>query len=451
MFSRSATAFLAVLLLVPVVGPAGALPAQEGSPAGAVPVSALVARRTALLTRLGQGIAIIPAASERSNDPPDSDYPQDSDYRENNAFFYLTGLEAPDAWLVLIARPDGRSGTLLFLPPRDPPRERWLGAKLGVEEAARLTGLAPDSVLLTAGLEENVRGLVQRVTAEGGSLFLQRDRRSADNAFLQRLAETPGVRPADLLPHLAALRVVKDAEEIARLRRAAEISAEGHLAAIRRAAPGAFEYELEAEAEYVFRKLGAERVGYPSIVGTGMNGTVLHYDKSRARLADGDLVVMDMAAEYGYYSADITRTIPANGRFTSRQRALYDLVLGAQQAALDSVRPGVTVARLNAIARAWLRDHSGDLCGPKTCDSYMIHGLSHHIGMDVHDPTPQGLVLAPGMVFTIEPGVYLPEEGIGIRIEDDVLVTVTGGELLSAKVPRQASEIEALMNRRRSP
>jgi Xaa-Pro aminopeptidase len=217
------------------------------------------------------------------------------------------------------------------------------------------------------------------------------------------------------------------------------------MAAMRVAVPGAWEYELEAAAEGTFRRLGAERVGYPSIVGTGHNSTVLHYDESRAQLQAGDVIVMDMAAEFGYYTADVTRTIPASGRFTPRQRAIYDLVLGAQQAALDSVRPGVTMAQLTQIARRHMRERSGDLCGARTCDAFFIHGLGHWIGMDVHDVGGYGRPMVPGMVFTIEPGIYLPEEKLGVRIEDDVLVTATGFELLSRGVPRQAAEVEALM------
>jgi Xaa-Pro aminopeptidase len=157
---------------------------------------------------------------------------------------------------------------------------------------------------------------------------------------------------------------------------------------------------------------------------------------------------MDMGAEFGYYSADITRTVPASGRFSPRQRAVYDLVLGAQQAAMDSVRPGVTLGQLNQIARRYLKDHSGDSCGPRTCDAFFIHGLGHMIGMDVHDVGPGNAALRPGMVFTLEPGIYLPAERLGVRIEDDVLVTEGGYELLSAGLPRRAEEIEAVMARR---
>jgi Xaa-Pro aminopeptidase len=251
----------------------------------------------------------------------------------------------------------------------------------------------------------------------------------------------------DLLPVLADLRQVKDADELRRLRRAAEISAAGHVAALKAAHVGAWEYELEAAAEYEFRRLGAERVGYPSIVGAGVNSTVLHYDESRAQLKAGDLVVMDMAAEFGYYTADITRTLPADGKFTARQRAVYELVLGSQQAAMDAVKPGITMAQLDGIARRYMREHSGNTCGRRTCDAYFIHSLGHYIGMDVHDVGSYEVALAPGMVITLEPGIYIPEEGLGVRIEDDVVVTAAGYELLSKGVPRAAEAIEALMRR----
>jgi Xaa-Pro aminopeptidase len=200
--------------------------------------------------------------------------------------------------------------------------------------------------------------------------------------------------------------------------------------------------------EYGFRRRGAERLGFPSIVGSGPNGTTLHYDDNRRRTRPGELVVMDVGAEHGYYSADVTRTIPISGKFTPRQRQLYQVVLGAQQAAIDSVRPGTDLATLNRIAREHMRLHSGSLCGESSCDRYFIHGLSHWLGMDVHDVGSFTRPLQPGMVLTIEPGIYIPAESLGIRIEDDVLVTPSGGEVLSAGIPRTVEEIEQAVGSR---
>jgi Xaa-Pro aminopeptidase len=184
-------------------------------------------------------------------------------------------------------------------------------------------------------------------------------------------------------------------------------------------------------------------------VGSGPNSVALHYDTNRRKMLAGDVVVMDIGAEFGYLTADVTRTAPVSGSFTPRQRAIYRLVLATQQTAIDSVAPGMDIARLNQIARAYLRAHSDTLCGNATCDKYFVHGLSHWLGMDVHDVGDPRTPLAPGMVLTVEPGIYLAQEGLGIRIEDDVLVTASGHEVLSAAAPRQPEEVEALMRKGR--
>ena len=422
---------------------------QIGSPAGPVPTDRLTARRAGLMDKVGNGLIVLRGASERSSEPPDADYPQDSDFRQDSDFFYLTGLEVPEAWLVLAAKNGGADRVFLFLPPREPEKERWLGAQMGPgPEAAAAAGLAAADVRSTEDMQRVLDSLLSAPDspARSGGIWVKRNARTASSPELQALI-TKASKAEDVLPILADLRQVKDADELRRLRRAGEISAAGHVAAIKAAHPGAWEYELEAAAEYEFRRQGAERVGYPSIVGAGVNGTVLHYDESRSQLKAGDLVVMDMAAEFGYYTADVTRTLPADGKFTARQRAVYDLVLGAQQAALDALKPGVTMMQLEGIARRYMQQNSRDLCGQRTCDAYFIHSLGHFLGMDVHDVGRYDVVLAAGMVLTIEPGIYLPEEGLGVRIEDDVAVTATGYELLSGNVPRTADAIEAIMRK----
>jgi Xaa-Pro aminopeptidase len=422
---------------------------QIGSPAGPVPTDLLKARRNALMERIGTGVAVLQGASERQSEPPDADYPQDSDFRQDSDFFYLTGLEVPESWLVLVARSSGPDQAILFLPPREPEKERWLGARMGPgPEAAAAAGLGARDVRSTADMAKVLDSLVNGADspAKTGGIWAKRNGRTAGSEVLQALISKAS-KAHDLLPALADLRQVKDADELRRLKRAAEISAAGHVSAIKAAHVGAWEYEVEAAAEYEFRRLGAERVGYPSIVGAGANSTVLHYDESRAQLKDGDLVVMDMAAEFGYYTADVTRTLPANGKFSARQRAVYDLVLASQQAAMDAVKPGITMAQLDGIARRYMRDHSGTTCGRRTCDTYFIHSLGHYIGMDVHDVGSYEVALAPGMVLTLEPGIYIPEEGLGVRIEDDVVVTANGYELLTGGVPRTAEGVEALMRK----
>src|SRR5947199_8883594 len=447
------------LLLLVVVGALGGTAAAQGradadrAPLGAwtpvpelpgmgraVDTAAVAARRRALLARLGRGVVLIPAAHERQLE---RDYIQDNDFRQNNTFFYFTELETQDAWIVLTARGPDSVETALFLPPRNPARERWTGLRLGPDStAARLSGIP--IVLPTDSLEGRLRLVQSRVP---GPVYVPLDdatreeRRVVDLVFAGR-----DVR--NLRPVADSLRMVKDADELARLRTAIDISVAGHVAAMQGARPGMYEYEIEAVLEAGFRRNGADRVGYPSIVGSGPNTTPLHYDVNRRQTRDGDLVVVDAGAEWGQYTADVTRTFPVNGKFTSRQKAIYDLVLATQQAAFDSTRPGTTIAQLNRVARDYMRAHSGTLCGAETCDAYFIHGLSHWLGMDVHDVGDYSTPLKAGMVLTIEPGIYLAQESLGVRIEDDVLVTATGAEWLSAKAPRTTAEIERLMGRR---
>jgi Xaa-Pro aminopeptidase len=400
--------------------------------------AATAARRRALLRRIGRGAVLIPAAHERNIE---QDYVQDNDFRQDNTFFYFTELETQDAWLLMTARGPDSLETTLFLPPRTPSRERWTGLRLGPDSTAvRLSGIARVMVI------DSLDSRLNRLRFSGAPVYVplgpstKDDRRIADIAF-------SGADVRNLLPIVDSMRAVKDADEVARLRRAVDISVAGHVAAMRAARPGMFEYELEAALEAGFRTNGADRLGYPSIVGSGPNSTTLHYDVNRRQTENGDLVVIDAAAEWGQYTADVTRTFPVNGKFTPRQKAIYDLVLGAQQAAFDSVRPGITMFELDAIARRYMRDHSGKLCGDKTCDDreFFNHGLGHPIGMDVHD-VGISRRLEPGMVVTLEPGIYLQAERLGIRIEDDVLVTATGGEWLSAGAPRTTDAIERLMH-----
>lgn len=435
----------AALVLAFLASTPALVPAQVGSPAGPVPVEFLAARRADLLKRMGNGVAVIRSSEQRSIE---GDYPQDSDYRENNDFFYLTGLETPSSWLVLVARDTLAPQVYLYLPARDSMAERWTGVRLGPgAEATALTGIEDTR---TADLaERQVRGFVRSRAAQGGTFYLLLGKEAVSDTFFQQLALGTSAGVTDLRPSLAAMRLVKDADEMRRMRMAAEISAKGHVAAMRVARPRAWEYQLEGAAEGTFRSLGAERLAYPSIVGTGINATTLHYDRSRSQLQAGELVVMDMGAEYGFYAADITRTIPVTGRFSPRQRQIYNLVLATQQAALDSVRPGMTLGRLGQIARDYMKDHSGDLCAPGTCDRYFIHGLGHWVGMDVHDVGSYATPLAPNMVFTVEPGIYIPEEKLGVRIEDDVVVTATGYALLSGGAPRTAAEVEKVMKKRK--
>ena len=433
---RAAAPSLYIAVLLVLLLPSGPVAGQGASPAGLVPADVLEARRDRLSERLEGAPAVI--GSSRLKDL-EREYPQDSDFRQANDFFYLTGLETPDAWLVLNL-PDPGSH-VIFVEPRNPGQELWTGKKLGPgPEAVRRSGVSD-----VRSAEDFHAELSEWLASASPHAVYASPGDAAHAGALARVLGDRAHGARDVAPHVAALRLVKDPDEIRRLREAVRITSEAHRESWRVARADRHEYELEAAIEYVFRSEGAERLGFPSIVGSGENSVTLHYDKNRKALVDGELVVVDIGAEFGYYTADITRTFPVSGRFTDRQRAIYDLVLATQEAAIAEVRPGVTIGYLNQVARRYMDENSGELCGARSCSAYFPHGLSHWLGMDVHDVGDYGAALEPGMVLTIEPGIYLPEENLGVRIEDDVLVTRDGSEVLSGDLPRSPDEIEAIM------
>lgn len=331
-------------------------------------------------------------------------------YQPERNFYYLTGFDEPNAVLLLDASVNP-SQEYLFLPDRKPADERWTGPKLGPgPEAEKATGFA--KVLSTAEFEPTLK----KVSEHAKSVYALKD-----------------------VEHdIAYLRQVKSATEIALLEKAIDITMKGEQAAATTIAPGVMEYEVEAALEYVFRKNGAEGPGFPSIVGSGPYSTVLHYDKSERRMQSGDMVVVDIGAQYGGYSADVTRTWPVSGKFTPRQREIYQIVLDAQKAAIAKVKPGARISDLHQAAMGYIRS--------KGYDKYFIHGTSHHIGLEVHDVGDTSRRFEPNMVVTVEPGIYIPEEQLGVRIEDDVLVTPTGSRVLS-DFPKEPGEIEALLQK----
>jgi Xaa-Pro aminopeptidase len=266
------------------------------------------------------------------------------------------------------------------------------------------------------------------------------------NNWVKRAA--PGANLVNVAGPVGELRQIKSPGEIALLTKAIELSIDAHFEAMRMMRPGVHEYEVAARMEYVHKRGGSEVEGYAPIVGSGFYSTVLHYNEVGKRIEDGEVIVLDVGASYSGYSADITRTLPASGKFTPRQREIYEIVLGAQNAVLAALKPGMTMGgdgpnSLGRIAREYINSHGKDMNG-QPLGQYFIHGLGHHIGLNVHDPGPPR-PLEPGMVITIEPGIYIPEEKLGVRIEDDVLITETGYKLLTARLPRTIEEIEKVM------
>jgi len=360
--------------------------AVAGERPAPVPAEVYAKRRAALLAALpGETIRV------SSGEAPKGEH--DTDFRVRSDFVYLTGLTEPD-----IAIEFGPGVDALLLRPRDRSAERWEGPRLSVETA-----------------DAKALGFASVKTRRGPLPDTQQAARDA----------------------IAAMRLVKDEHELTRLRRAIDITCVALGEVARSLEPGQREFEMDALLRYVFRREGAERAGFPSIFGSGPNSCVLHYNRNDRTMRAGDLVVCDVGAEYGRYSADVTRTFPVSGRFTKEQRRVYDAVLRAQDAGIAAVKPGARVRDVHEAARRVLEEEG--------LARYFFHGTSHWLGLDVHDVGDYDTPLAPGMVLTVEPGAYIAETEIGVRIEDDVLVTATGGELLSSGVPRTVDEIEALM------
>jgi len=383
------------------------------------PLAVYQARRLQLANELDGVIAIFAA--------PVNDLVE---FQQEDNFYYLTGFNEPNAVLLIDARDDEMEESL-FIPARDRDEERWTGVKLGPgSEAERETGVA--NVLALDRFDRTFEDM-----ADGDASVHTITGQEANMARLR--AQAPNVDYEDAASAIARMRVVKSDTELTLLRKAIDITMDAHRAAAGDIRPNGMEYETEAIIEYEFRRNGAERPAFPSIVGSGPYSTTLHYDRNERQMLDGDLVVVDIGAEYSGYSADITRTYPVNGKFNDRQREIYEIVLGAQKAALAQVRPGSRLTGSDSIHSA-AREHIDDA----GYGEYFIHGTSHYIGLYVHDVGDTRAPLEPNMVLTVEPGIYIPEENIGIRIEDDVLVTETGYEMLS-RFPREVDEIEALM------
>ncbi|NNG16793.1 MAG: aminopeptidase P family protein [Gemmatimonadales bacterium] len=395
--------------------------------------SGLRARREALLATLQSDVAILPAARDMGLADGDPDRPESD-------FYYLTGLGTKGAWLVLAKRPGEAGSVTLYV-------DTAAVLHGPTVRARHVTGVADVRCLADAALE--LPGLIDSVvsSAPGGTLFLSSAVLGSSDRGVLALIDTSGLDVQNVQGPVTPFRLLKGPEELRRLRVAAQITAAGLRAGIRTVAPGLLESDIEEVIESSFSAAGAGRRSFASIVASGPNAVQLHYNANTSMLTAGDVMVIDVGAEYARYAGDVTRTVPVSGTFTARQRALYELVLGTKEAAAAMARPGMTLLDLDQFARdqmALLEAQAAGLC-PGGCHYYFGHALSHFVGLDVHDVGMMNTPLEPGMVITIEPGIYLSGEGIGIRIEDDYLVTETGLELLSTGMPTSVEEIEALM------
>jgi len=407
------------------------------------------ARREALAKKVN-GVVVLFAATE--NDGPNDLY----GFRQDDNFYYLSGMNVPGAALLIASAEEAKDGSparaygeILFLPPRNMTQEKWTGPKLGAEnpEASKITGFdrVEDMTQLPAELSRFMAGARPMVYTD----VTDNSPSAKPMAFIKRLNAYLALQ--DVGPALSSLRTTKDAGELALIKRAVDASVAAHFAAFKAVKPNVNEREIAALMQYEWGKRGCERVAYAPIVGSGFFSTVLHYSDDDNLMKSGDVVVIDAAGEYSMYAADITRTLPINGHFTARQRDIYDIVLGAQQAAMAAFQSGKSTLRrggsdsLYQVAYDYINTHGKDLHG-QPLGQYFIHGLGHYIGLNVHDPGDYSVLLGPGMAFTIEPGIYIPEENLGVRIEDDFYVDA-GGKLikLTEALPSKAEDIEKEM------
>jgi len=429
----------------------------------------LAARRARLMERLGETGAALFVANRQHTRSNDTQFA----YRPNSDLWYLTGFEEPEAVMLLLPGHDEHP-FVLFLRERDPKVEIWDGPRVGPERARETVGAdaaypiselaerlpkllaGRDSLHYTLGIDGGMDKAVIR--AYRAALRTARGRKPAPNSIIE---------PAEVLH---GMRLVKSPEEIEALRHSCQVSAEAFIRAMRCTHPGMHEYELQAEIEYAFQRAGARSPGYPSIVGSGVNACVLHYIENRDEMKDGDLVLVDAGAEVDFYTADITRTWPVGGTFSGHQRMIYDLVLRAQMEAIRMIRPGLEWHQIHKATVETITEgliEMDILEGPvekaieeKTFKKFFMHGTGHWLGIDVHDvgiyarKGEKGRPLEAGMVFTIEPGIYFHPEteecpkdfrGIGVRIEDDILVTEDGCEVLSRAAPKEPEEIEEMV------
>jgi Xaa-Pro aminopeptidase len=404
-------------------------------------------RRAKLASQIGDGVVVLFGYTEAETAS------SITRFKQNEAFYYLTGWNEPGAMILLAARGGALEKDGLYIPGRDPVNERWNGPKLFPESPDALTRTGFAAVRGTPALHPDLLDALKSTPRLFTELTPQPE--SGEQTFIAEVvaklkAMAPLATLLDVRPMVQTMRAVKSQSELALIRKATENSIEAHLSVMKALKPGMWEYEIAALLKYEWDRRGSEWASYPPIVGSGFFSTVLHYSANDRQTEAGDLVVIDAAGSYSGYTSDITRTLPVSGRFTARQREIYEIVRAAQAAAISAAKPGAILGRgqntLYQVAYNYINTHGKDLKG-QPLGQYFIHGLGHPIGLNVHDPMDTvNVPLAPGMIVTIEPGIYIPEEKLGVRIEDVILITRDGNEVLTKRLPSEPGAVERMMN-----
>lgn len=409
------------------------------------------ARRQHLLENKSENTAVVIFSGSAPMKSQDESYP----FSVDRNFYYLTGIERENMILLLRKNYLGEYAETLFIEPYDEVLAKWVGGRMRSAEATDISGV--ESIADVGEFPDRLNSMVEYSRGLGKLtvwLDLWRYHKDQADTPAHTLAATlqrkyPAVAIEDINGDMAAMRAVKGAEEIALMRKAQEHTRVAIEEMLRYAAPGMNERELEGAFDFALMKQGVREHAFPSIFAGGKRATTLHYGENDQIVNDGEMVLIDLGSAYGNYCADISRTFPVNGKFTDRQKELYNTVLEAQKLVIDNAKPGLTTRQLNQMVVDFYESRLDDLGlrkDGKTVRDYYYHGVSHHLGLDTHDIcTDRERTLKPGMVITVEPGLYVEDEGIGIRIENDVLITETGCEDLSVAIPKTAEEIEAIM------
>ena len=374
------------------------------------------------------------------------------DFAVNSQYFYLTGVERENTAFLALKTPE-KIWEVLFIEEPDPLNERWTGKMPTKEEVQAISGI--EDVRYTDDLEDAISGIMSYSRVEQACFDLHRCRMNDlpdyNLVMVERFRQAyPHVRLMDLHTACVPLRERKDAEELERIRKAVDITRQGLEFVMKNLKPGMMEYQVQADFEYTCRRLGAARQSFPTIAGSGINGCMMHYETNHCEVQEGSLILLDLGVRYQNYCSDITRTYPANGKFSPRQREIYELVLKANEAVAAAAKPGISLRDLNEVAKQVLGEGlvaMGKIEDVSDVGKYYMHSVSHPIGIDVHDISLAGDRLQPGWVISNEPGLYIDEEAIGIRIEDDLLITEDGCEVLSKDILKDPDAIEAFMAR----
>ena len=427
-----------------------------------IPATEFINRRERLLEALPDRSAVLMFGGV----PKVSSADEDMHFEINRNFYYLTGISQEDSALLMV-KSQGEIREWLFVLPFDRKKERWYGKRLTIEEAQNKSGA--ENVLLNPSLQSKIETVLDEDKREYGelkTLYLDLDREikiadeESTRTYKKKLSEKyPGLKIEDVYPFVTKLRLIKSNREIAELRSAISSTKIGLMAVWNKLSPGVREYELADEfLRAINDDNGYQGLSFPTIMASGMHGTCLHYPTPLDIVHDGDLVLMDLGARHGFYCADVTRTLPANGKFTKEQRIAYDIVLRCNQMVASYAKPGITIKELDRLTVDFLAKEcvkAGFLKREEDISEYFFHGVSHLIGLDTHDPyyapldrSYKDIPLEPGMVISNEPGLYMEDRGIGIRIEDDLLITQKGADCLTADIIKNPDQIELFLSSR---